>query len=709
MIRFLKFGSLILFVIACLMAKAQNIPRLDDSTYPAIILADSRSEGIRLRWAPTTFELWEIGNANGYSIYRSEPNMPDSRKLLGNDFTPLPLSEWRPITDTLQAALMYAGALYSEDLINPEVPDELQDRLAYMQSVEEYRFGLSLFSADQFYEVALAAGLAFIDEDIENGKIYIYEVQINGVLLEEGDIYPNVKVSSDARTVLPPPPELKGEWAEKTVELSWNQLASSLFYSSYDIERSVGSGPWQKINELPIVFFETDDIANQDVYYNDTLVNNEEEHRYRLRGRSYFGVDGPFGDELIGKGRPSPISYTPVITNLIQLGEDALRIEWSFSPEANDLIKGFKIYRSTLSSQLGELISPWITDVNQRSFVDASPKSNRFYTVIAIDQNDYEIHSLARLISLEDDMPPSPPVGLSGIMDSTGVVHLSWNPNSEPDHQGYRVYIANQEEGYFIQITPDAVTDTSYDHQTTMETLSEAAYFKLKAIDYYGNYSDFSAVVCVKRPDLKPPVAPRIGTVEGRETGIYLSWAPSPSRDIVSIVLQRYPKDDDTRPWQSVWEEQTSAGSFITSGGSFLDENTQKGRTYCYRIVAYDDSSLQGASTICAATRIDPGWRGTIQNFRAIRQLDGSAQLLFSYDYPVEPSFFQIFRAIGEEPMRTYLQLEPGDRRLIRSGSNFFEIKDGQIPSEEQVHYRLLIRFPDGGFSNLAETILVEE
>ncbi|MEM8584649.1 MAG: hypothetical protein AAGF87_10285 [Bacteroidota bacterium] len=709
MIHFAKTILTCLFILCCHNSKAQDIPRSDGSEYPAIILADPRSESIRLRWAPTTFEHWKMGNENGYSIYRSEQNIPGSRKLLGDDFIPLPLSAWRPITDTLQAALMYAGALYSEDLINPEVPDELQDRMAYLQSVEEYRFGLSLFSADQFYEVALAAGLAFIDEGIENGKIYIYEVQINGVILEDGDIYPNVKVSSDARTVLPPPPELKGEWAEKTVELSWDQSASSFFYSSYDIERSVGSGPWEQVNELPIVFFDAEDLTNQDVYYVDTLANNEEEHRYRLRGRSYFGVDGLFGDEIIGRGKPGPIPHTPVITNLIQIGENALRIEWSFPFEASDLIKGFKIYRSTLSSQLGELISPWITDVSQRSFVDPGPKSNRFYTVIAVDQNNYEIHSLARLISLEDDMPPSPPVGLSGSMDSTGVVHLSWNPNSEPDHQGYRIYIANQEEGYFIQITPDAIAETNYEHQATMETLSEAVYFKIKAIDYYGNYSDFSEVVRVKRPDNNPPVAPRILEIEGRGAGVFLSWAPSPSRDIVNVTLQRRPQDENTQGWLDVWEDGTSAGSFITSGDSFLDENTQIGRTYLYRIMAIDDSGLQNVSPSSTATRIDSGRRGEVRNFRAVRQLDGSVQLYFSFDYPAEASLFQVFRSIEEEPMRTYLQLDPGDDRLIRNSSDYFQIKDSQISNGKQVRYQLLVRFPDGGFSNLAETILLED
>ncbi|MEO0788779.1 MAG: fibronectin type III domain-containing protein [Bacteroidota bacterium] len=380
-----------------------------------------------------------------------------------------------------------------------------------------------------------------------------------------------------------------------------------------------------------------DEISNQNIYYYDTLVNNESEHRYRLRGRSYFGVDGPYGEELVGMGTPGPIPHSPVVNNLIQVGEEAIRIEWQFAQEAEQLIRGFKIYRSNLSSQLGDLITPSLIDVSQRSYVDDDPKASSFYTVVLIDENDHEIHSLPRLISLADNQPPGPPVDLAGTMDSLGLVTLRWAPNTEPDHQGYRVYISNQEDGHFIQLTSDAIADTIYEHHVTMETTSEEVYFKLKAIDYFGNYSSFSEVVAVKRPDLIPPTPPRIIKVEGRETGVFLEWSPSPSRDIVGIELQRRPSDDTLQTWLSFYEAR---GGNVNVGGSELDYNTQLGRTYQYRIRVEDDAGMSAVSGIATGTRIDNGKRGEIINLQARRLESGTVTLTFDCNYQVQPILY---------------------------------------------------------------------
>ncbi|MEO0788780.1 MAG: hypothetical protein AAFY36_08965 [Bacteroidota bacterium] len=253
----LRSVILVCFLLSFLEAKAQNFPRSDGSEYPAIILADPREGNIRLRWAPTAFEWWEAGNASGYSLYRSEAGTPGSLVLLGEDFMPISLPDWRAITDTLEPALMYAGALYSEDLLDPSVPQELNDESSYLQSIAEYRYGLSLFSADQYYDIALAAGLAYEDKTAKRDKVYVYEIRINGVLPEGNDAYPTVTVNSNSRSVLPAPPKLSGSWSNGSVELSFDQSASSFFYSSYNIERSVAGSSWNRINELPIVFFET--------------------------------------------------------------------------------------------------------------------------------------------------------------------------------------------------------------------------------------------------------------------------------------------------------------------------------------------------------------------------------------------------------------------------------------------------------------------
>ncbi len=44
-------------------------------------------------------------------------------------------------------------------------------------------------------------------------------------------------------------------------------------------------------------------------------------------------------------------------------------------------------------------------------------------------------------------MPPAVPSGLKAVVDSNGVVTLTWNKNSERDLMGYKIYRAMKIEG----------------------------------------------------------------------------------------------------------------------------------------------------------------------------------------------------------------------------------------------------------------------
>jgi len=92
-----------------------------------------------------------------------------------------------------------------------------------------------------------------------------------------------------------------------------------------------------------------------------------------------------------------------------------------------------------------------------------------------------------------DTIPPLTPSNFTATTDYTGLeVYLNWSKNIEDDLDFYSIF-----RDYDLGFIPDSskllatTTDTSY---TDSEILNGRYYYKLSAIDYSGNKSDFSEV-----------------------------------------------------------------------------------------------------------------------------------------------------------------------------------------------------------------------
>jgi len=90
-----------------------------------------------------------------------------------------------------------------------------------------------------------------------------------------------------------------------------------------------------------------------------------------------------------------------------------------------------------------------------------------------------------------DNTPPSPPTGLSATSGMKTVI-LSWNANPEPDFDHYEIYYnTSSNSGTSVKIGETKATVFSWDEGTPGQTY----YFWLKAVDSFGNKSDFSVGV----------------------------------------------------------------------------------------------------------------------------------------------------------------------------------------------------------------------
>src|SRR5690606_39615018 len=95
------------------------------------------------------------------------------------------------------------------------------------------------------------------------------------------------------------------------------------------------------------------------------------------------------------------------------------------------------------------------------------------YIIKAIDENDYLLSSFPALGQSNDETPPEAPQGVSCISNNSGVVTISWEPNTEEDIMGYRVFMSNQPDGNYSQVTSFWTDKTSWQHQINLNSLSK--------------------------------------------------------------------------------------------------------------------------------------------------------------------------------------------------------------------------------------------
>ncbi|PHI19344.1 hypothetical protein CEQ90_13385 [Lewinellaceae bacterium SD302] len=667
------------------------------------MIADARDGEIRLRWAPIDLKNWEIGNQYGYRLWRTD-QANGQEIILSENLLPAPVEAWKPVVDTIPYAGLYAAALYDEDSWTAKLSDGATGTPEDQKNIDKSRFGLALLSADQFWEVSLLAGLGYADKNIKPDGQYIYHLSLLPLSTNDGNQI-SVSVDAEYRVNLPKPASLEAEWENGEVKLSLDQALTTAFYTTYSVEKAIGDGPFFQVNTAPLVYFEREGYNDPNLYFTDSLLNNTTIHHYRFVGRSPFGIDGPPSDTVSGYGVPPPIPYYARIEELRPGPEGTdpptAYLAWSVPEVAEDQIVGFNVY-ATLGGPNDSLflINPALLLAQRRTYTITDPVPNYNYLVSIVDVNGNRVDGVSKLLRIYDKEPPVPPVGLTGTIDSNGVVNLKWPRNLDNDLSGYRVYRTNGREGEPIEITRDVVHAEQYQDTITMNTLSDTAYYAIRAIDFTGNYSDFSQLAALSRPDLNPPIPPVIKAISGSTEGVRIEWTGSASQDAVTFQLQRKVTTDTS--FQSI-------ADFPARPAEYLDSTTARGQSYHYRLLAIDDAGLSAPGRPATAIHLDNGVRAPILEFTARRQTEsGAIKLNWQCASARKPSFFQILRSENGGPLQTIRNLKFDDPGLIKSTGKRYAFQDRAVKPRATYVYRIVGRFLGGAFTPMSPEVRVD-
>lgn len=582
-------------------------------TKPAAVqvLAKPHEGAIWLRWAPDRPLAWKYANQYGYVIERYTINRngktleQPERQLLHTALKPQPMKAWEKSADTSDYAAIVAQALYGEsfktDIKNKGQLMDIVNRI----TEQEQRFAYALFAADRSFPVAIQAGLGFVDKTVKPGEKYLYRIYTN---------IPAAKMQVDTGTIflglmdamqLPKPLDLGAMFGDRTAMLSWNYVLLKDVYNGYYIERSKGQGqPFERINKEPVINAnEKDTLTPSRIFYVDSLKENFATYYYRVRGLDPFGEVGPPSDTVEGKGLPA-LPYNPKIISAKLIGTQQVDFTWEFAAAGDELITGFSIISAGSAKGPFDTLQRDIPIHSRRFLLDQPLLPSNYMAVIAIGKNGTVASSFPVLIQPEDTTPPAIPVGLQGVVDSLGKVTLHWQPNTERDLMGYRVYRSNRPDEGFVQLTVSPQADTLFRDSVQMNTLHHMIYYKIVASDKRYNQSDYTPVLALTKPDKVKPTAPVFSNYELKDGQVKLVWINSPDKEVVKYRLLRRPKTQVIPLWELVREFNNTQ----LPSDSLVDAPTLE-TAFCYTLQSEASNGLVSdyAPILTITIPADPG------------------------------------------------------------------------------------------------------
>jgi fibronectin type 3 domain-containing protein len=655
------------------------------------LICSPRKDSILLRWAPSNAETWRLGNQYGYVVRRFTILQDSKMKkdfpsvILGTGvFKPANLEVWEAKAGNDKYIPIAAECIYGTYHGEETAQKNLQ-QVFNKYKEENHRFSFALYAADQSLDAAMLSGLYFADKTAKQDEKYLYRVYINcpdSLAVDTAYYFTGISEYQP----LPKPIDFKADWSDKKVDLSWNIFYLKHIYNSYILEKSTdGGNTYFRINDNAIVQVSDEGIDPRFAYKTDTLPDNNTTVFYRLRGISTFGETGPPSDSLFGKGALM-LDKAPVIVDNYVVENKRVHLSWEFPQELEPAISGFKIYRSQKPKGRKKIVYEGL-EPEAREFIDESPYITNYYLISAYSDEKENISPILTYSQLVDSFPPNKPVRLSGKIDTTGQVLLSWFPNTDNDIDGYRVYRANNPNFEFQLVSPDLIQDTVFIDSINIKTLTKQVYYKLKAVDLHENQSEFSDLLALNRPDIIPPVAPVIKNLQNKNNIPEITWINSPSSDVVSHQLFRKELQDSTFHKIATFK---SSDSTIT----FLDKEIKPGREYIYQVVAEDISGLVSAASNTGYFYIPSEKQESIKLKKKVL-LD---KVKLTWDIKTEKTVERIlvYRSIGNEPMRVY------------GNSEDDEFVDDKLSPEKTYNYMVQAIYAGGTSSVYSNTVKVK-
>lgn len=551
-----------------------------DTTSSIQIVAMYTGDSVVLRWAPSNEAAWLQLSHTGYTVRRitlDKSGLPLHDTRRDWQVSPWTLAQFekhkKQLSDYMLVAAQCLHGTYesaSTKGINLH---------GYHQEVNN-RFGLALLAADFDPAAAISLGWRYADTEVIPDALYLYEVHAADTSLH----IRHAAVLLPARKLdLPVPVIDQIEEEEGHVVIKWKRAGHEEHFTAYQIEISEDGKVYREASTLPFLGGESTAYPSSYFSFRHALENYRPAY-FRIKGITPFGTWSQPSVALRGQARDK--TPTAALTS-VQLNTDELtgivRMTWK-NPVDKDFA-GTEIYRSISFDGTYGIVGQGVLKKSVQYFEETQPDTRAiyYYKLAAVDTAGNKQYTRVFQAAFRDTIAPVTPKDITGSVDSMGVVRLHWASNTESDLEGYQVYMANQADHIFTNMTPYPISDTLWQDTISLKTFTEEIYYRVAAVDFHSHVSTWSDPVRLIRPDTLRPMPPTFSGYRVEKDHIMLRMNPSRSKDIVSYEFRRRKSGDTT--WKTIQ-------NFDVSKGSYLDYDVIAGETYDYVMTSIDDAGL---------------------------------------------------------------------------------------------------------------------
>jgi len=661
------------------------------------VVARSLPNKVMLRWAVDQPLEWKKANEYGFIVERAlisknnQAVIPIEKKRLNADvIKPKPLEDWAALANQDQNVAILAQALFGSSFETTAPSAGALGSITAINDELEQRFTFGLLAAEQSYAGALLAGWGIEDNSIVTGEEYVYTVRVavpdsTSLKIDKSSVF----AGSGLYEELPKPIGLAGVFGDGNVMLSWNFNVLSNYYTRYYIERSVDGKEYSPLNGAPLFnAAENDGQEKVSMFYTDSIPNNIN-YYYRVKGKTAFGETSPPTEALMGKAFES-LKFDPRIYKKNIPTDNNVILFWEFDEKGNELISKFQLKRSNATDGQYEVVIDNIP-ITTRQIEFNELKRINYFKITAVGKNGVNSESYPTIVQPVDSIPPTPPVNLIGVMDTTGLVNIQWDKNIEPDLLGYRIYRANNPNVEFSEVTTESFLKEKFIDTLPSANLNKKIYYKIKAEDQRYNRSLFSKMLVIDKPDVIAPSPPSFKKYIVTEEGIQLNWNPSSSDDVASHSLYRKNGSNTDSKWQEI------AALTDIKDTTYLDNEKLIRDVYSYTIVAKDSTGLESSPT----PPITITWNGTMPEDNKLK-FSGTVNRELRFinltwrikDYEI--SEYRLFKGSNESGLKLY--------KTFNGDSEFYN--DVSLEINSNYTYGLQIIMPDGRSSAIKKITL---
>lgn len=678
-----------LAIALCTLAQQQEAPVAADSSLAAMAMrAKHYGDSIAVRWMPPDATVWMLAKQDGYLlkrlVLRREANNTYTRvDSMATQLKPWALEQWaKHFQATGDSSALIAAQLLHGQERDPLRPGNANSMEAIFDKYSEQRsmHAFAAITADLDPAVARGMALGYLDRDIRPGFHYLYTVVPIQAEARERVETGRALVEPAAAPNLRDAPELSAIAGDKMIYLRWPRLNLEGGFAAYMIERSVDGKHFLPLNNRPLIAFgNREEQEDEAMRYDDPVPENYRTFHYRITGIDHFGDRSRTSHAVSAMAIDLTPPVPPMITSLTSVQGHVL-LKWEKDDEEGDLA-GYVVGRAHNLEGPFEPLHRQLLPPGTRGFNDPAPNAAapNYYLVAAVDTARNAGRSQPSYVAVDDTLPPAPPTGLTGSVDTTGRVAMAWLWNREPDLAGYRVYFSNSPSDVFTPAHPHMLIDTLFADTIALRTLSRHIYYRVVAYDRNMNPSSPSQTLKLARPDLIPPVPAIIHDFQVTAHGVTIKWHPSASEDAARQRLFR--QTDSTR---------TQLAELPITESVFSDTAVTAGLTYAYTIETIDSSGLSSGPSFPLNAYVHE--TPATKDIKGLTVLQQDGKTVLTWDGPRKAvDFYILFRSEEGTGLRMRGNI-PGDQGRFEEA-----VKKGQY------QYALQAVYKDGRKSLISE------